>query len=215
MRRTTRYAGHVAQATNSKLAPLNESAVDARLQHLEAQASTALQQAASDFEHPVFPCALIAGDVIILHLLHKLDLLKTVKVRHAPRAHGHQFSSAHMLSTRYTCTTWTYSSLSRCGHAPRAHRQPCATCSWASVLGPAYALPHQDRRRRHAYSKGPGDVRRPDRERTHRRLPTRIVQPLPAYQRFCWQVLVHLHVSLHLHGWYCASGSLRVLSGFT
>ena len=31
-------------------------------------------------EHPVFPCALIAGDVVILDLLAKLDYLKTGRV---------------------------------------------------------------------------------------------------------------------------------------
>ena len=36
---------------------------------------------AATLPNPVFPCALITGDVAILHLLHRLDLLKTNKVK--------------------------------------------------------------------------------------------------------------------------------------
>lgn len=39
------------------------------------QALETLQTAANNFQHPVFPCALIAGDVVILHLLKRLNLL--------------------------------------------------------------------------------------------------------------------------------------------
>jgi len=60
---------------------LNEEATTARLNYLEAQACIALVSAATHFERPVFPCALIAGDVVILHLLHKLRLLDTVQAR--------------------------------------------------------------------------------------------------------------------------------------
>lgn len=40
-----------------------------------------LRKAAANFSHPVFPCALIAGDVVILHLLHRLGLLSNGKVK--------------------------------------------------------------------------------------------------------------------------------------
>ncbi|DBA82815.1 TPA: hypothetical protein ACH3X1_007038 [Trebouxia sp. C0004] len=51
-----------------------------RLELLEKQALEALRTAVDSCEHPVFPCALIAGDVVILELLAKLDYLKTGKV---------------------------------------------------------------------------------------------------------------------------------------
>lgn len=47
---------------------------------MQDAASAVLQTAASEFQHPTFPCALIAGDVVILHLLHRLQLLDKVKV---------------------------------------------------------------------------------------------------------------------------------------
>ena len=52
-----------------------------RLKHLEAQAMEALTIAAENFEHAVFPNAMIVGDCVITHLLHKLDYLKTEKVK--------------------------------------------------------------------------------------------------------------------------------------
>lgn len=57
------------------MAAFNEQAFKDRLGFLEQQAIGALQAAVDKFEHPVFPCALIAGDVVILHLLHKAGLL--------------------------------------------------------------------------------------------------------------------------------------------
>mmetsp|Transcript_11337 Transcript_11337/g.14158 ORF Transcript_11337/g.14158 Transcript_11337/m.14158 type:complete len:447 (-) Transcript_11337:239-1579(-) len=52
-----------------------------RLAHLEAQAMEALTIAAENFENAVFPNAMIVGDCVITHLLHKLDYLKTGKVK--------------------------------------------------------------------------------------------------------------------------------------
>ena len=40
-----------------------------------------LKQAVSSFKSPAFPCALIAGDVVILHLLHRLGYLSLGKVK--------------------------------------------------------------------------------------------------------------------------------------
>jgi phosphoadenosine phosphosulfate reductase len=62
------------QAAN--IEELNASASAKRLNQLVEQASDALLVSASGFANPVFPCALIAGDVVILHLLHKLDLME-------------------------------------------------------------------------------------------------------------------------------------------
>jgi len=47
---------------------------------VQRQALETLRTAVDSSEHPVFPCALIAGDVVILELLAKLDYLKTGKV---------------------------------------------------------------------------------------------------------------------------------------
>ena len=46
----------------------NKQARDARLQHLEAQAVETLKNTVEHFERPAFPCALIAGDVVCIHL---------------------------------------------------------------------------------------------------------------------------------------------------
>eukprot|EP00798_Chlamydomonas_sp_ICE-L_P031966 gene31966-33893_t len=51
-----------------------------RMNFLEMASMDALKRAAT-LPNPVFPCALIAGDVAILHLLHRLDLLKSGKVK--------------------------------------------------------------------------------------------------------------------------------------
>ena len=55
---------------------------------MQEQALSALQAAVDHFQRPAFPCALIAGDVCTLHLLHRLKLLSTgkVKVRSASAA---------------------------------------------------------------------------------------------------------------------------------
>lgn len=47
---------------------------------MQRQALETLKICVENSEHPVFPCALIAGDVVILELLSKLDYLKTGRV---------------------------------------------------------------------------------------------------------------------------------------
>ena len=47
---------------------------------MQKQALETLKTAVESSEHPVFPCALIAGDVVILDLLSKLDYLKNGRV---------------------------------------------------------------------------------------------------------------------------------------
>jgi 3'-phosphoadenosine 5'-phosphosulfate sulfotransferase (PAPS reductase)/FAD synthetase len=39
-----------------------------------------MKVAVENFKSPVFPCALIAGDVVLLHLLHRSKLLPKVPV---------------------------------------------------------------------------------------------------------------------------------------
>eukprot|EP00954_Amorphochlora_amoebiformis_P028756 1392172-Amorphochlora_amoeboformis.AAC.2 len=54
---------------------------DDRITHLEEQAMEALKYAVenSHHEHPVFPCAMIAGDMVILDLLNRLGYVSTGK----------------------------------------------------------------------------------------------------------------------------------------
>ena len=47
---------------------------------MQESALQALRNAAESFERPAFPCALIAGDVVILNLLEKLGYLSSGKV---------------------------------------------------------------------------------------------------------------------------------------
>ena len=52
-----------------------------RLKHLEEQAMFALKTSVENFDNAVFPNAMIAGDCVITHLLHRLDYLKTGKCK--------------------------------------------------------------------------------------------------------------------------------------
>jgi len=52
-----------------------------RLGHLEEQAKQALVFAVENRENPVFPCALIAGDIVILELLGRLGYLSSGRVQ--------------------------------------------------------------------------------------------------------------------------------------
>jgi 3'-phosphoadenosine 5'-phosphosulfate sulfotransferase (PAPS reductase)/FAD synthetase len=54
---------------------------DMRLKHLEEQAMFALKIAAENYGNAVFPNALIAGDVVITHLLDRMGYLKDGKVK--------------------------------------------------------------------------------------------------------------------------------------
>ncbi|KAJ7513394.1 hypothetical protein O6H91_06G127100 [Diphasiastrum complanatum] len=59
----------------------NKQFRDARLKHLEAQALDAFKKAVDTFRNITFPCALIAGDVVILDLLERLGFLSNGKVK--------------------------------------------------------------------------------------------------------------------------------------
>eukprot|EP00466_Bigelowiella_natans_P000469 jgi/Bigna1/33311/e_gw1.1.454.1 len=52
-----------------------------RQAHLESQAMQAIKFTVENYEHPVFPCALIAGDVVLLELLNRLGYLSTNRVQ--------------------------------------------------------------------------------------------------------------------------------------
>ena len=62
---------------------------------LQDQALTALRAAVDTFERPVFPCALIAGDVVLLHLLHELGYLADKRVTVVFIDTFHLFSETH------------------------------------------------------------------------------------------------------------------------
>lgn len=72
---------HCCAATADAIEQQNQQFAQQRLRFLEQQAIDALKASSEHFSHPVFPCALIAGDVVILHLLHKADLLGTGALR--------------------------------------------------------------------------------------------------------------------------------------
>ena len=54
---------------------------DMRMKHLEEQAMFALKIAVENYGNAVFPNALIAGDCVITHLLHRMDYLKNGKCK--------------------------------------------------------------------------------------------------------------------------------------
>jgi 3'-phosphoadenosine 5'-phosphosulfate sulfotransferase (PAPS reductase)/FAD synthetase len=59
-------------------APLSRSIAESkemRLKHLEEQAMFALKTSCENFDNAVFPNAMIAGDCVITHLLHRLGYL--------------------------------------------------------------------------------------------------------------------------------------------
>lgn len=62
---------------------------------MQEYATEVLRHAVESYEHPVFPCALIAGDVVILDLLSRLDYLKTGKVKVAFIDTFHLFEETH------------------------------------------------------------------------------------------------------------------------
>ena len=56
-----------------------------RLKHLEEQAMFALKISCENFDGAVFPNAMIAGDCVITHLLHRMGYLKDGRCKVGPR----------------------------------------------------------------------------------------------------------------------------------
>eukprot|EP00959_Pyramimonas_sp_CCMP1952_P344215 7209376-Pyramimonas_sp.AAC.1 len=69
------------QFAGKGLSTLIAESKEARLAHLEEQAMAALKLAVEGFSDPVFPNALIAGDCVITHLLHRLGYLSNGKCK--------------------------------------------------------------------------------------------------------------------------------------
>jgi len=78
---TTTTARAAAASVEVDVETWNASAKETRLAHLEAEAMAAIKNAVENFEHPVFPCAFIAGDIAIMHLIDKLGYLSSGKVK--------------------------------------------------------------------------------------------------------------------------------------
>lgn len=76
-----------------------------RLHHLEEQALWVLRETVNSYQDPAFPCALIAGDVVILALLNKLGYLTNGKVKVIFIDTFHLFDETHafleLLEKRY------------------------------------------------------------------------------------------------------------------
>jgi hypothetical protein len=75
---------------------------DMRLKHLEEQAMFALKVSCENFETPVFPNAMIAGDCVITHLLHRMGYLKDgrCKARAARPARPHALARSGVHGAR-------------------------------------------------------------------------------------------------------------------
>jgi len=76
-----RMGGLAMMASTAELATkFNKEHHDLRLKLLEDQAIADLKKAVENYENPVFTTALIAGDDVILHLIHKAGLLGKIKI---------------------------------------------------------------------------------------------------------------------------------------
>ncbi|GJP31608.1 hypothetical protein CLOM_g14410 [Closterium sp. NIES-68] len=75
IRRTAVGSVRASAAAGADVEEWSKAARLVRQEQLEGQALDVLQKTIDSFERPAFPCALIAGDVVILHLLHRLGAL--------------------------------------------------------------------------------------------------------------------------------------------
>lgn len=76
-RSSTACKAAAAPAVEASVKEFSDQGVNKRLDFLVEQACDALDTSVANFKHVLFPCALIAGDVVILHLLHKQGLLQS------------------------------------------------------------------------------------------------------------------------------------------
>lgn len=72
-------AASASAPPGEQLEAWNAEARATRLAHLEEQALDTLRKALDAFERPTFPCALIAGDVVLLHLLSRAGAFQMPK----------------------------------------------------------------------------------------------------------------------------------------
>merc|ERR1712241_834277 len=77
--RASRRANVAVQAASYDQEQFIAESKEMRLKHLEEQAMYALEISCENFDNAVFPNALIAGDVVITHLLSRLGYLKDGK----------------------------------------------------------------------------------------------------------------------------------------
>ncbi|KAK9916259.1 hypothetical protein WJX75_000636 [Coccomyxa subellipsoidea] len=96
---------HIARAAAAAPATVNidswvEDSRRSREQWLEESALGTLKTAVEAFERPAFPCALIAGDVVILNLLHRLGYLESGRVPIIFIDTFHLFPETHALMHR-------------------------------------------------------------------------------------------------------------------
>merc|ERR1719203_549149 len=86
------FGGRALSSKRSNVRPLLESKVfdqeafiaeskEMRLKHLEEQAMFALKIAVENYGNAVFPNAMIAGDCVITHLLHRMGYLSSGKAK--------------------------------------------------------------------------------------------------------------------------------------
>ena len=78
---------------------------------MQESALQALRTAVENFERPAFPCALIAGDVVILNLLEKLGYLSSGKVPVIFIDTFHLFQETHDFMRRLEVSLLSPSSL--------------------------------------------------------------------------------------------------------
>lgn len=75
---------------------------------LQESALGTLKTAVEAFERPAFPCALIAGDVVILNLLHRLGYLESGRVPIIFIDTFHLFPETHALMHRLEVTSVSF-----------------------------------------------------------------------------------------------------------
>ena len=78
---TLSVAADAAASTSFDQEQFIAESKEMRLKHLEEQAMYALKISCENFDNAVFPNAMIAGDVVITHLLHRMGYIKDGKCK--------------------------------------------------------------------------------------------------------------------------------------